>query len=178
MRHRYVGRKLGRGRAHRQAMERDIVGDLFLNERIITTVEKAKEFRIMADRVITIGKKFQAAKEAKDKIHYLRQASRHLNDPEMAKKVCNEIAPRFMERPGGYTRVLKLGGSRWSDNAKFAATRLGDGGERAILELVVKADKPEEGTEAPAAAAKTGTKKTKSEATVKEKKGKESAAGT
>ena len=174
MRHRYVGRKLGRGRAHRQAMERDIVGDLFLNERIITTVEKAKEFRIMAERVITIGKKFQAAKEEKDKIHFLRQASRHLNDPAMAKKVCTEIAPRFMERQGGYTRVLKLGGSRWSDNAKYAATRLGDAGERAILELVVKAEQPE----APQEAGTKAAKKSKSEATVKEKKGKEPAAGT
>lgn len=175
MRHRYVGRKLGRGRAHRQAMQRQIVGDLFLNERIITTVEKAKEFRIFADRIITIGKKYQASKDAADKVHYLRQANRHLQDPAMAKKVCTEIAPRFMERPGGYTRVLKLGGSRWSDNAKYAATRLGDGGERAILELVVKAEKPEEG----AAPAEKGAKKAKaSGATAKDKKGKEPAAGT
>jgi large subunit ribosomal protein L17 len=93
----------------------------------------------------------------------------------MAKKVCTEIAVRFMERPGGYTRVLKLGGSRWSDNAKYAATRLGDGGERAILELVVKAEKPEE---APEPAAKAAKKSKASGATAKEKKGKESAAGT
>lgn len=175
MRHRYVGRKLGRGRPHREAMRRQIVGDLFLNERIITTVERAKEFRIFADRVITIGKKYQRAKDGAMKIHFLREAHRHLQDEAMAKKVCTEIAVRFMERPGGYTRVLKLGGSRWSDNAKYAATRLGDGGERAILELVVKAEKPEE---APEPAAKATKKSKASGATAKEKKGKESAAGT
>jgi large subunit ribosomal protein L17 len=175
MRHRYVGRKLGRGRPHREAMRRQTVSALFLNERIITTVERAKEFRIFAERIITIGKNYQSAKDTKDKIHFLRQAHRHLQNEAMARKVCTEIAPRFMERPGGYTRVLKLGGSRWSDNAKYAATRLGDGGERAILELVVKAEKPEDAPEPVAAKA---TKRTKSEATVKEKKGKESAAGT
>ncbi|KAF0245139.1 MAG: large subunit ribosomal protein [Planctomycetota bacterium] len=174
MRHRYVGRKLGRGRPHREAMRRQTVSALFLHERIITTVERAKEFRIFADRIITIGKNYQAAKDGAKKIHFLRQAHRHLQNEAMAKKVCTEIAVRFLERPGGYTRVLKLGGSRWSDNAKYAATRLGDGGERAILELVVKAGKPED---VPAPAVKAA-KKTKSEATVKEKKGKEAAAGT
>jgi large subunit ribosomal protein L17 len=175
MRHRYVGRKLGRGRPHREAMRRQIVSDLFLNERIITTVERAKEFRIFAERLITIGKNYQAAKDKKDQIHFLRQAHRHLQDEAMAKKVCLEIAPRFMERPGGYTRVLKLGGSRWSDNAKYAMHRLGDNGERAILELVVKAETPE----APAEPAAKAAKKPKaSESTVKAKKGKEPAAGT
>lgn len=175
MRHRYVGRKLGRGRPHREAMRRQIVSDLFLNERIITTVERAKEFRIFADRIITIGKKYQAAKDQADKIHFLRQAHRHLQDEAMAKKVCLEIAPRFTERPGGYTRVLKLGGSRWSDNAKYAMHRLGDNGERAILELVVKG---ETAGAAPEPAVKAAKKPKAGEPTTKSKKGKESAAGT
>ncbi|MBI2920374.1 MAG: 50S ribosomal protein L17 [Planctomycetes bacterium] len=176
MRHRYVGRKLGRGRTHREAMRRQIVGDLFLNERIVTTVEKAKDFRIFADRLVTIGKKYQAAKDGGMKIHYLRLAYRYLQDEAMAKKLCTEIAPRFMERPGGYTRVLKLGGSRWSDNAKWAAHRLGDNGQRAILELVVKGEKPGEQPEEQAKGAK---KKVKAgEATVKSEKKKETAAGT
>jgi large subunit ribosomal protein L17 len=154
-------------------MERQIVCSLFRHERIITTVEKAKEFRLMADRVITIGKKFQASKDGADKVHYLRQAARHLQDEAMAKKVCNDIAPRFMERKGGYTRVLKLGGSRWSDNAKYAAYRLGDNGERAILELVVKGEAEKGEAEPKAAKAK------KSEATTRDaKKGKEASAGT
>jgi len=153
-------------------MERQIVSSLFRHERIITTVDKAKEFRLMADRVITIGKKFQASKNGADKVHYLRQAARHLQDEAMAKKVCNEIAPRFMERKGGYTRVLKLGGSRWSDNAKYAAHRLGDNGERAILELVVKGEVKAEEPEPKAAKAK------KSEATAREPKKGKSSAGT
>lgn len=169
MRHRYVGRKLGRGRPHREAMRRQTVSGLFLHERIITTVERAKEFRIFADRIITIGKNYQSAKNTADKIHFLRQAHRHLQDEAMAKKVCVEIAPRFMERPGGYTRVLKLGGSRWSDNAKYASNRLGDNGERAILELVVKGDQPEE---APEPDTKSAKKPKASGATVKDKKGK------
>jgi len=156
-------------------MRRQIVGDLFLNERIITTVEKAKEFRIFADRLITIGKKYQGSKKAEDRMHYLRLAHRYLQDEAMAKKLCTEIATRFMERPGGYTRVLKLGGSRWSDNAKYAQFRLGDNGQRAILELVVKAEKEEAPVEPAAKEAKKGVAK---DATVKSKKQKEAAAGT
>ena len=176
MRHRYVGRKLGRGRTHREAMRRQIVGDLFLNERIVTTVEKAKEFRIFADRIVTIGKKYQVAKSPADKMHFLRLAARYLQDDAMAKKVCLEIAPRFAERPGGYTRVLKLGGSRWSDNTQWAQYRLGDNGQRAILELVVKAEKKEE--EAPEAAAAKGGKKTKAAKPKGEKKAKAATGGT
>jgi large subunit ribosomal protein L17 len=159
-------------------MRRQIVGDLFLNERIVTTVEKAKDFRIFADRLVTIGKRYQSSKDAAGRVHYLRLAQRYLQDEAVAKKLCVEIAPRFMERPGGYTRILKLGGSRWSDNAKWAQYRLGDGGERAILELVVKGEKPEEASPESERGAKAGRKARASEATVKEKKGKESAAGT
>jgi large subunit ribosomal protein L17 len=176
MRHRYVGRKLGRGRTHREAMLRQTVGALFKSERIVTTVERAKDFRIFADRLITIGKKYQGAKDTAGKVHYLRLAQRYLQDMAAAKKVCTEIAPRFMERPGGYTRVLKLGGSRWSDNSKWAQYRLGDNGQRAILELVVRAEKQEE--EAPAAAKGARKSKAAGGETQKETKGKAAGAGT
>jgi large subunit ribosomal protein L17 len=138
MRHRLKGRKLGRTTAHRQALERNIVQSLFIYGRVITTVEKAKEFRRTAERMITLAKKGGLAN--------FRRILRTIQKPEIAHKIVNDVAKRFTDRPGGYTRVIKLGGSRWDGDGRglFAFNRLGDNGKKAIWELVVRKEKDEE----------------------------------
>jgi large subunit ribosomal protein L17 len=138
MRHRLKGRKLGRTTAHRQALERNLVQSLFIYGRVITTVEKAKEFRGRAERLITLAKKGGLAN--------FRRILRTVQSPEIAKKIVDDVAKRFTDRPGGYTRVVKLGGSRWDGDGRglYAFNRLGDNGRKAIWELVVRKDKDEE----------------------------------
>jgi large subunit ribosomal protein L17 len=138
MRHRLKGRKLGRTTAHRQALERNIVSSLFLYGRIITTVAKAKEFRGTAERMIQLGKTGGLAA--------FRRILRTVHDPRLVKKIMDDVAKRFTDRPGGYTRVVKLGGSRWDGDGRglYAFNRLGDNGLKAIWELVVRKDRDEE----------------------------------
>lgn len=116
MRHLVKGRKLRRTTAHREALLRNLVTSLFDKERIKTTVAKAKEARPLAEKLITLGKK--------GTLHARRQALAVLYKEDTAVRLFDVIAPRFSERPGGYTRVVKLG------------PRLGDGAEMALLELV------------------------------------------
>ncbi len=116
MRHAVKGRKLGRTTSHRTAMFRNQLQSLMESERIITTLPKAKELRPIAEKVITRGKY--------GTVHDRRWALQWLIKRELVKKVFDEIAPRFTERPGGYLRIIKLG------------PRQGDGAEMAILELV------------------------------------------
>ena len=135
MRHRKSGRRLGRNSSHRKAMYRNMVTSLMLHGRIRTTEAKAKELRSIADRVITLGKKVTpaaieaAGDEAHKKvltarrIHNIRRARRLVNNPEALNKVFNEYAERYTERPGGYTRILKLG-NRPGDNAPMAMIEL------------------------------------------------------
>jgi large subunit ribosomal protein L17 len=139
MRHRLKGRKLSRTTSHRIAMGRNLTSSLFRHERLVTTVERAKEFRGYAEHLITLGKRGD--------LHALRQALALLPDKQIVRKLFQEIAPRFKDRPGGYTRVIKLGGSRLQEKAdgRWAYNRLGDNGRRAIWELVVR---PEPGPEA------------------------------
>ncbi len=153
MRHRTKGRKFSRTSSHRIAMGRNLTAALLRHERIVTTVEKAKDFRGLAERIITLGKR--------GGLHAFRQALALIPDKPVIHKVFKEIAPRFKDRPGGYTRILKLGGSRLLEKAdgRWAFNRLGDNGRRAIWELVVRAEP---------AAESPGAKK--------EKKGKEAAA--
>ena len=138
MRHRVKGRKLGRTTPHRKALERNIVTSLFIYGRVITTVEKAKEFRGTADRLITWGKK--------GGLQRFRQILRFVQDPKVVKKIMGDVKDRFTERPGGYTRVVKLGGCRWDGDGRglYATNRLGDNGKKAIWELVVRKDVEEE----------------------------------
>jgi len=128
MRHAVRGRKLGRTSAHREALFRNQLQSLFDNERIITTLPKAKELRPLAEKIITHGK--QA-----DSVPARRWVLSRVLSRDVVKKVFDEISPRFKERPGGYLRIVKLG------------PRLGDGAEMAVLEMVdrdeVKAAKPE-----------------------------------
>jgi len=138
MRHRLAGRKLGRTTAHRQALERNIVQSLFIYGRIITTEAKAKEFRGTAERMITLGKVGDLPAR--------RRILRTVQDPRLAKKIIDDVAKRFGDRQGGYTRVVKLGGSRWDGDGRglYAFNRLGDNGKKAIWELVVRKDRDEE----------------------------------
>lgn len=149
MRHRLKGRKLGRTTAAREAMERNIVTSLFLHGRIITTVTRAKEFRGTAERVITIAKRAAAApeKEAKRfKQEAFKRIASVVHDKRIAKKIVDEVAPRFKDRAGGYTRIVKLGASRWDGDGRghYAFNRLGDNGPRAYWELVEVKDHDEE----------------------------------
>jgi large subunit ribosomal protein L17 len=138
MRHRLKGRKLGRTTAHRQALERNIVQSLFIYGRIITTEAKAKEFRGTAERMITLGKVGDLPAR--------RRILRTVQDPRLARKIIDDVAKRFSDRQGGYTRVVKLGGSRWDGDGRglYAFNRLGDNGKKAIWELVVRKDRDEE----------------------------------
>ncbi len=116
MRHKVAGRKLGRDTGHRRAMYRNLVTDLLGYEKITTTEPKAKEVRGLAEKMITLGKK--------GGLHSHRQALSYIIDSKVAEKVFTELAPRYAERPGGYTRITKLG------------PRLGDGAAMVQLELV------------------------------------------
>ena len=118
MRHRKRGRKFGRTSEHRIAMKRNLLTALFTHGRIITTLSKAKEYRPYAEKMITLARERS--------LHRIRRAASLLgNDKTVVKKLFDEIGPSFADRPGGYTRILKL-----------SKPRLGDGAPRAILELV------------------------------------------
>ncbi len=116
MRHLKDHRKLSRNQGHRKALLRNLVISLIENERIITTLAKAKEARRLAEKMVTLGKK--------GTLHHRRLAYRFLTKQAPLKKLFDEISPRFSERNGGYTRIIKLG------------ERKGDGAEMAILEFV------------------------------------------
>jgi large subunit ribosomal protein L17 len=123
MRHQVSGKKLGRSSAQRNALRKNLIKELFRHERIRTTKAKAQAVRAPAERLITLAKRGNEAGEAKA-VHARRQADAKLADPEIVKKLFDEIAPRYIDRPGGYTRILKLG------------PRDGDGAEMVLLELV------------------------------------------
>lgn len=104
MRHLKDGRKLSRTAAHRKALMRNLVKALLLREQIRTTDAKAKELRRHADHIVTLGKK--------GTVHARRLAFMYLGSRKLVKRLFDEVAPRFQGRPGGYTRVLKLGPRR------------------------------------------------------------------
>src|ERR1700676_1015518 len=116
MRHLISGSKLGRQPAHRRATLRNLVTNLIEKERIQTTLRRAKAARPLAERLITRGKR--------ESLHARRQAAAFLMTPEATKKLFADLAPRFADRPGGYTRIIRTG---W---------RIGDGAELAILEFI------------------------------------------
>ena len=116
MRHRNKGRQLSRTATHRTATLRNLATSLFRHERIETTTAKAKELRPYAERLITLARKGD--------VHSRRLAGRKIQDRAVLGKLFDEIAPRYTERPGGYTRILKLG------------NRKGDAAEISLIELV------------------------------------------
>ena len=116
MRHRKSGRKLGRTSAHREAMFRNMVTSLFEHERIVTTAEKAKEVRPIAEKMITLAKRGD--------LHARRQALSYLTSKDTVAKLFDQISTQFADRNGGYTRIIKTG------------VRKGDAATMAIIELV------------------------------------------
>ena len=125
MRHRKHGRKLNRSPSHRAATLRSLACALIEHEAITTTVPKAKEARRFVERLITTARQGTLAAR--------RRVASRLHDEAAAKKLCEDVAPRFAERPGGYTRVVKL-----------AKRRIGDAAQLARLELVEKREKEKE----------------------------------
>jgi len=122
MRHQVRGNRLNRPASHKRAMLRNMVTSLFLHERITTTLTKAKEARRYTERMITFAKRGD--------LNSRRQAARFVNDPKILQKLFSDIGPRFADRPGGYTRVIRVG------------IRKGDDAPMAILELVGGEYKP------------------------------------
>jgi len=116
LRHRIAGRKLSRPTAHRWALYRNLVSDLVKYGKIVTTEAKAKEIRGLAEKMITLGKEGSLASR--------RRALAFVTDKKLVDKIFNELAPRYAERPGGYTRLVKLG------------RRVGDGAQLAQIEMV------------------------------------------
>lgn len=131
MRHLRAGRKLGRVSEHRRALFRNQLRSLIEHERIITTLAKAKTLRPIVEKVVTMGRKA-------DSVHARRLVGRWIESRDVIKRLFTEIGPRFVNRPGGYTRIVKLG------------PRRGDNAELAILEFVdfklpdAKVEKPAE----------------------------------
>lgn len=126
MRHRVAGYRLNRSSAHRTALRRNLMTELFRHGRIRTTKAKAAAVRSDAERLITLAKRGngKAAEEGGSDQHERKRAAVVLRDGDVVKVLFDEIAPRFAARPGGYTRVLKLG------------PRKGDGAQMVYLELV------------------------------------------
>lgn len=116
MRHKVSGTKLSRPTDHRVALYRNLVTDLLAHEKVTTTEAKAKEIRTMVDHMITLGKQ--------GTLHSRRQALSFVMDEQVGEKVFAELAPRYAERHGGYTRIIKL------------APRQGDGAPMVQIELI------------------------------------------
>src|SRR5450759_5309939 len=116
MQHNRAGRKLGRTTAHRRALFRNQLASLLQHERITTTLHKAKDLRPLAEKMVTLGKR--------GGLHARRLALKSVPESDVIQRLFDEIAPRFKERVGGYTRILKLG------------RRPGDGAEMAIIEFI------------------------------------------
>lgn len=135
MRHKKAGSKFSRTPAHRKAMFRNMLTSLFRHEKITTTQIKAKELSRLAEKLVTLGKA--------GGLHNIRHVASVVNDPEVVTKIFKTIAPRFADRAGGYTRIVKVG------------RRLGDGAEMCIIELLEGAKpaaaKKEKGAKEPAA---------------------------
>ncbi|MDP9360270.1 MAG: 50S ribosomal protein L17 [Acidobacteriota bacterium] len=150
MRHGMVNRKLGRTSAHRNALFRNQLASLIDRERIITTLPKAKELRPQIERLVTLART--------DSVHNRRQAVRIVADEGLLQKLFDTLAPRFADRPGGYTRIIKLG------------PRRGDAAEMAILEFVgyqIETETKAEETPAKGARKAAPKKETKAKAKAK-----------
>jgi large subunit ribosomal protein L17 len=179
MKHRKKGRRLGRSSSHRQALRRNMAAALLRRERIITTPAKAKEVRPFVERLITLARRALPFKDTGDPqeraryVHYYRLVLQRLQDKEMVQKLFGEgrwrdeesLAERYAARPGGYTRIVRLGGSRLGvpvgttvssipeltyemagveRSIRMTGNRLGDNAPQVIFELVEKETAEEE----------------------------------
>jgi len=176
MRHRVAHRKLGRTTEHRLSLLRNLSASLIAHERIRTTEAKAKELRPFVEKLVTLGKR--------DSLHARRRALSILSDKAAVGRLFGTISPRFSERPGGYTRILKLG-SRQGDGAPMAFIEFvdfefksGTGSAAAPAETKKKEkpkakkkdDEPEEAVEAAADEVEEATPKSKAKKAAKKKK--------
>ncbi len=183
MRHRKKGRKLSRSSAHRMAMRRNMSSSLLRHERIVTTPAKAKEVRPFVERLITLARRALPFKDGQGQqraqyLHYYRMALQRLQDEEMVQKLFGEgqwleqesLAERYADRPGGYTRIVRLGGTRLGipigdtvgrvpelvyeidgeeRSLRLTGNRLGDNAPQVLFELVEKQSAVEEEEIAP-----------------------------
>ena len=133
MRHGNSGRRLGRKTSHREAMFRNLVTSFLNHEKITTTDAKAKEIRSVAEKMITLGKRGD--------LHAIRQAASFIREKSVVTKLFTTIAPRYKDRPGGYTRIVKLG------------NRQGDAAPISIIELVEEEMAPKKARQKPIVAA-------------------------
>ncbi|MBI2355218.1 MAG: 50S ribosomal protein L17 [Deltaproteobacteria bacterium] len=133
MRHNKAGRRLGRTTSHREAMFRNMVTSLLNHEKITTTDAKAKEIRSVAEKMITLGKRGD--------LHSMRLAAAYIREKSVVTKLFTTIAPRFKDRAGGYTRIIKLG------------IRQGDTAPISLIELVEEEMQPKKAKQRPAKAA-------------------------
>jgi large subunit ribosomal protein L17 len=121
MRHKVAGRRLGRSSGHRRALFRNLITELFRHRRITTTEAKARAVRTEAEKLITVAK---GSLDKENDAHERRQVLRTVRDKEVVRELFESIAPEYKDRPGGYTRIIKLG------------PRQGDAAPMAIIELV------------------------------------------
>jgi large subunit ribosomal protein L17 len=121
MRHNVAGKSLGRNTAHRAALRKNFTVSVIMHERVITTLPKAKALRPFVEKMITLAR----SSDAKTRVHRIRRAVAFLQDKTAVKKLFEVIGPRFANRPGGYTRIMRT-----------ADYRIGDGGSRVIFELL------------------------------------------
>ncbi|MCP3982629.1 MAG: 50S ribosomal protein L17 [bacterium] len=158
MRHRVAGRKLGRTSEHRLALLRNMSTSLFDKEKITTTLAKAKELRPFAEKLLTLTKK--------ETLHARRQVLRHIHDRTVVAKMFDTLSARYSARPGGYTRIIKLGPRR-GDNAELAIIELVD--SESVSEVAEDKAAKGEGAENDAAeeGAEVEAKTTKKKATKK-----------
>lgn len=133
MRHRVAGRKLGRTTEHRLALLRNLSTALFDKERIRTTLSKAKELRPFAEKLVTLSKR--------ETLHARRQVLRHIQDRTVVGKLFDTLSARYAQRPGGYTRIIKLGPRR-GDNAEMALIELVDAESTSVTVAEEAAPKP------------------------------------
>jgi large subunit ribosomal protein L17 len=145
MRHRVAGRQLGRTSEHRLAMRRNLVASLFEHETVSTTMEKAKEVRPFAEKLITLAKKGTLAARRRaisllgnrDVVEY--EDGKAVKKGTIVGKLFSELGPRYLERPGGYTRIIRL-----------PLRRLGDNGRLVLLQLIGEDEEVKKETKAPA----------------------------
>ena len=121
MMHNVAGKRLGRNTAHRAALRKNFTVSVIRHERVVTTLTKAKALRPFVEKVITLAR----SNDPKTRLHRIRQAVTLLQDKDMVKKLFDVIGPRFANRAGGYTRILRM-----------ADYRIGDGGSKVVFELV------------------------------------------